>query len=76
MALRIKGRVRRKIQVSERTVETRDVFSLTGKERKAKGQASVKDKKRKKLQYFTRFGLESGFTSQAQGAFEAKMLFI
>lgn len=49
MALRVKGRVRRKIQVSERTVETRGVFSLTGKERKAKGQASVKDKKRKKL---------------------------
>lgn len=41
--------MRRKIQLSERTVEARGVFRLTGKERKAKGKALDKDKKRKKL---------------------------
>lgn len=63
---------------TERAMGTRGVFSLQRPtvERKEKRQAVVKDKKRKRLWYFIRSGLESESASQAQGAFVAEMLFL
>lgn len=45
--------MRRKIQLSERTVEARGVFRLTGKERKAKGKALDRQEEEKTVIFYS-----------------------